>query len=216
MVRLNKIVRALTFEGARAKRFTPEMALKRALMNCLLWENQFYEDGVAIAERIKALVPQVEPARVAALAIEAREVMKLRHAPLLVIREMARHEKHRVLVADTLARVIQRPDEMTELLAIYWADALGPKQQRKRQPVSAQVKKGLRARSPSSTPISLRSTTATARCGSGTSCSWSTPSRRTRTRRRCGSSSSTANWLLPTPGRFRSRPARTSARPSSG
>jgi 60 kDa SS-A/Ro ribonucleoprotein len=60
-----------------------------------------------------------------------------------VVREMARHEKHRVLVADTLASVIQRPDEMTELLAIYWADALGPMQQRKRQPVSAQVKKGL-------------------------------------------------------------------------
>ncbi|UWU72228.1 TROVE domain-containing protein [Bradyrhizobium sp. NC92] len=112
-------------------------------MNCLLWEDQFYEDGVAIADRIKALVPKVAPERVAQLAIEAREVMKLRHAPLLVIREMARNEKHRGLVADTLAQVIQRPDEMTELLAIYWADALGPMQQRKRQPVSAQVKKGL-------------------------------------------------------------------------
>ncbi|RTE91715.1 TROVE domain-containing protein [Bradyrhizobium sp. LVM 105] len=143
MVRLNKIVRAFTREGARAVRFTPEMELKRALMNCLLWEDQFYEDGVAIADRIKALVPKVAPARVAQLAIEAREVMKLRHAPLLVIREMARSEKHRALVADTLVRVIQRPDEMTELLAIYWADALGPQQQRKRQPVSAQVKKGL-------------------------------------------------------------------------
>ncbi|PWE79182.1 TROVE domain-containing protein [Bradyrhizobium sp. SUTN9-2] len=143
MVRLNKIVRAFTREGARAIRFTPEMELKRALMNCLLWEDQFYEDGVAIADRIKALVPKVAPARVAQLAIEAREVMKLRHAPLLVIREMARSEKHRTLVADTLAQVIQRPDEMTELLAIYWADALGPMQQRKRQPVSAQVKKGL-------------------------------------------------------------------------
>jgi hypothetical protein len=80
---------------------------------------------------------------VAALAIEAREAMKLRHAPLLIVREMARHEKHRVLVADTLARVIQRPDEMTELLAIYWADALGPMEQRKKRPVSAQIKKGL-------------------------------------------------------------------------
>jgi 60 kDa SS-A/Ro ribonucleoprotein len=119
------------------------MELKRALMNCLLWEDQFYEDGVAIAERIKSLVPQVEPARVAQLAIEAREQMKLRHAPLSVVREMARHEKHRVLVADTIERVIQRPDEMMELLAIYWADALGPQQQRKRQPVSAQIKKGL-------------------------------------------------------------------------
>ncbi|MDF0519687.1 TROVE domain-containing protein [Bradyrhizobium yuanmingense] len=143
MVRLNKIVRAFTREGARAIRFTPEMELKRALMNCLLWEDQFYEDGIAIADRIKALVPKVAPKRVAQLAIEAREVMKLRHAPLLVIREMARNEKHRALVADTLAQVIQRPDEMTELLAIYWADALGPMQQRKRQPVSAQVKKGL-------------------------------------------------------------------------
>ncbi len=69
--------------------------------------------------------------------------MKLRHAPLLIVREMARHEKHRVLVADTLARIVQRPDELTEFLAIYWADALGPMQQRKKQPVSAQVKKGL-------------------------------------------------------------------------
>jgi len=143
MAKLNKILRVFTREGARGKRFTPEDELKRALMNCLLWEDQFYEDGVSIAERIAKLVPQVDPARVATLAIEAREQMKLRHAPLLVVREMARHETHRMLVADTLARVIQRPDEMTELLAIYWADALGPMQQRKRQPVSAQVKKGL-------------------------------------------------------------------------
>src|ERR1700730_11180812 len=144
MVSINKIVRAFTHEGARAKRFTPEMELKRALMNCLLWEDQFYEDGVAIADRIKALVPRVEPKRVAALAIEASELMKLGHAPLLVVREVARDAAaHRALVAETLAKVIQRPDEMMELLAIYWADALGPQQQRKRQPVSAQIKKGL-------------------------------------------------------------------------
>ncbi|OKO77475.1 TROVE domain-containing protein [Bradyrhizobium sp. NAS96.2] len=143
MATINKIMRAFTREGARGKRFTPEMELRRALLNCLLWESQFYEDGVAIADRIKALVPLVAPERTAELAIAARETMKLRHAPLLVVREMARHPTHRALVADTLARVIQRPDEMTELLAIYWADALGPQQQRKRQPVSAQVKKGL-------------------------------------------------------------------------
>ena len=143
MVSLNKVVRAFTHEGARGKRLTPEMELKRALMNCLLWEDQFYEDGVAIADRIKALVPKVAPERTALLAVTAREVMKLRHAPLLVLREMARSEKHRPLVAETLERIIQRPDEMTELLAIYWADALGPQQQRKRQPVLAQIKKGL-------------------------------------------------------------------------
>ena len=143
MVKLNKMIRALTHEGARAVKFTPAQELKRAVMNCLLWENQFYEDGVSIADRMKTLVPKISPETVAALAIEAREQMKLRHAPLLIVREMARHETHRKLVADTLARVVQRPDELTEFLAIYWADALGPMQQRKRQPVSAQVKKGL-------------------------------------------------------------------------
>ncbi len=143
MSTLNKLKRIFTREGGPARAFTPEAELKRALMNCLLWEDQFYEDGVTIADRIKALVPAVAPERVAALAMQAREEMKLRHAPLLVIREMARHATHRGLVADAMARVIQRPDEMTELLAIYWADALGPLQQRKRQPISAQVKKGL-------------------------------------------------------------------------
>ena len=143
MSTLNKLKRVFTREGAPAKAFGPADELKRTLMNCLLWEDQFYEDGVSIADRIKQLVPLVEPDRVAALAITAREDMKLRHAPLLVLREMARLATHRGLVADTLVRVIKRPDEMTELLAIYWADALGPMQQRKRQPISAQIKKGL-------------------------------------------------------------------------
>jgi len=143
MAKLNKILKAFTFEGAKARKFTPEQQLRRALMNCMLWESQFYEDGVTIADRLKELVPAVAPEKVAALAIEARELMKLRHAPLLIVREMARHETHRKLVGDTLERIVQRPDELTEFLAIYWADALGPMQQRKKQPVSAQVKKGL-------------------------------------------------------------------------
>ncbi len=103
----------------------------------MLWEGEFYEDGVQIAGRIHELVPQVAPEQVAALAVEARERMKLRHAPLLLVREMARHATHRALVADTLTRVIQRADELSEFVAIYWAGG--------RQPLSAQVKKGLAA-----------------------------------------------------------------------
>jgi 60 kDa SS-A/Ro ribonucleoprotein len=74
---------------------------------------------------------------VAALAVEAREKMKLRHAPLLLVREMARQKTHRLLVAETLERVIQRADELAEFVAIYWKDG--------RTPLSAQVKKGLAA-----------------------------------------------------------------------
>ena len=41
--------------------------------------------------------PKVAAEKVAALAVEAREQMKLRHAPLLLVREMARHATHRAL-----------------------------------------------------------------------------------------------------------------------
>ncbi len=143
MAKLNKAKTIRTREGAKGRAFTPEHELRRALMSCMLWEDQFYEDGVSIAERMAALVPKVAPEKIAAMAVEAREDMKLRHLPLLIVREMARHEGHKALVADTLERIVQRPDELTEFLAIYWADALGPMQQRKRAAVSAQVKKGL-------------------------------------------------------------------------
>jgi hypothetical protein len=103
----------------------------------MLWENEFYESGVTIADRIRELVPQVEPARVAALAVEARSSMKLRHAPLLLVREMARHATHRALVAQSLTSIIQRADELAEFIAIYWSGG--------RAPLSAQVKKGLAA-----------------------------------------------------------------------
>ena len=126
-----------THEGAPAAAVTPEQALRRSVLACMLWEREFYEDGVSIADRIKALVPQVAAGRVAALAIEARTAMKLRHVPLLLVREMARHATHRALVAETLAAVIQRADELAEFLAIYWSDG--------KVPLSGQVKKGLAA-----------------------------------------------------------------------
>ena len=129
-----------THEGAPARNISTELQLRRSVLACLLWEDQFYEDGVEIAGRIAELVPKVAAEKVAALAIEGREKMKLRHAPLLLVREMARHATHRGLVAETLARVIQRADELAEFVAIYWKDG--------RVPLSAQVKKGLAAAFP--------------------------------------------------------------------
>ena len=126
-----------TFEGAPAAAMTDEQALRRSVLACMLWEDEFYESGVTIAERIRTLVPKVEAAKVAALAVEARTKMKLRHVPLLLVREMARLPTHRALVAETLAQVIQRADELAEFLAIYWAEG--------KAPLSGQVKKGLAA-----------------------------------------------------------------------
>lgn len=126
----------LTHGGAKAKRINIELQLRRAVLACLLFEDSFYESGVDIAKRITELVHLNKPEVVAQLAIEARERMKLRHIPLLLVRELARHkDKEKVNVSDVLARVIQRADELSEFVAIYWKD--------KKQPLSGQVKKGL-------------------------------------------------------------------------
>lgn len=137
VLKLSLLARPRTYEGAPAVPISPEAALRRSVLACMLWEDEFYESGATIAARIRELVPRVEPATVAALAVEARTAMKLRHAPLLLVREMARYPTYRALVAETLVRVIRRADELAEFVAIYWADG--------RTPLSAQVKKGLAA-----------------------------------------------------------------------
>lgn len=126
----------VTEQGAPASRITNEQQLRRTVAACMLWESGFYESGQAVADRIKSLVPLCSPEFVAACAYEARTKMKLRHVPLLLVREMARHATHRLLVGRLLADVIQRADEIAEFLALYWKDGAD-------QPVSKQVKKGL-------------------------------------------------------------------------
>jgi len=124
-----------THEGGVAKRINDELQLRRSVMACLLWEQTFYENGIDIVTRIANLIPNISPAKVSEIAKEAREKMKLRHIPLLIARIMAKIQSHKYLVSDILYNIIQRPDELTEFLAIYWKDG--------KQPLSAQVKKGL-------------------------------------------------------------------------
>jgi 60 kDa SS-A/Ro ribonucleoprotein len=126
-----------THEGAVAQRNTPLGELRRTVMTCMLFEDTFYEKGSDIAARIADLCGKVAPDQVAALAIEARDKMKLRHAPLFMVRELARRKGNGSLVEATLAQVIQRADELAEFLALYWKE--------KKQPLSAGVKRGLAA-----------------------------------------------------------------------
>jgi len=122
-------------EGAVASTISPELALRRAVLACMLWEDIAYENGASVVDNIRDLVKQVDPQTVASIAVEAREKQKLRHVPLMLVREMARLDSHKGLVASTLDRVIARPDEISEFLALYWKE--------KKEPLSNQVKKGL-------------------------------------------------------------------------
>src|SRR5215471_8650539 len=128
----------MTHEGARTPHISVLAQLRRSVLSCLLWESEFYEDGEEIGKRIADLTAQCMPEDVAALAVEARKQMHLRHVPLLLLRELARHpliKDRPQLLSKTMGRVLQRADEPAEFLALYWKD--------KKQPLSKQVKRGL-------------------------------------------------------------------------
>jgi hypothetical protein len=125
----------VTHGGTVASRISPFLQLRRSVMATMLFEDNFYESGDSVVERIKTLIPQCDPQKVANLAIDTRKLGNLRHVPMLLVREMARLPSHKHLVADTLYEIICRADELAEFVAIYWKDG--------KQPLSAQVKKGL-------------------------------------------------------------------------
>lgn len=126
-----------THEGAPARMIAHLQQLRRSVLSCMLWEDEFYEDGKKIADRIVELCanPDITTAQIANLAIEARNVMHLRHAPLLLLCGLIERARGGSIVQDTIVAVIQRPNEMTELVAMYWRNG--------KRPLSAQMKKGL-------------------------------------------------------------------------
>lgn len=124
-----------THEGAPAKSNTPINELRRTVMANMLFEDSFYESGIDASLRMQELIKKVTFEQAAEIAIDAREKMKLRHVPLFLTRELLRSHSGRK-VGDLIYRVIQRPDELGELLSLYWKE--NPK-----APIPSQMKIGL-------------------------------------------------------------------------
>lgn len=123
-----------THEGGKAfAHMTPIQALRRSVLSCLLFEREFYEGGEDIAARILTLCDQVSTAQIGELAVEARSKFNLRHAPMLLLTAMIK--RGGTGVADVIAETIQRADELSELVALYWRDG--------KRPLSKQLKTGL-------------------------------------------------------------------------
>lgn len=129
-----KTEKVFTHEGATAQKVSALAELRRSLMTCMLWEDTFYEGGDSIAERIKTLTldKSIAPKEAVALAIEAKEKMYLRHAPLWMARWLV---NRRAIYAKDLARLVGRADELAEFLALYWKDG--------RTPIAPVVKRAL-------------------------------------------------------------------------
>ncbi|MCC2546570.1 TROVE domain-containing protein [Hymenobacter sp. BT175] len=104
--------------GATAFALTPPLELYAAVATAAL-NDQYYETAGTRLQRLRALVAQNNPRFVAQLAVYAREQLNLRTVPLVLCVELALIHRGDNLVSRLVARVVQRADEITELLAFY-------------------------------------------------------------------------------------------------
>lgn len=135
MASLNRAIRTpeiFTHGGTTAVKISKENQLRRSVLSCLLWEDEFYEDGQEIAKRIQGLAAECSSHFVYELAMEARHIHGLRHVPLLLILSLLKRKDPVIIKEDqaagiqgvrvkhAIANIIRRPDEMAELLTMYW------------------------------------------------------------------------------------------------
>jgi hypothetical protein len=127
-------------EGEKAHSLNPETELYSLVCTCVL-QNQFYRSESEILKRLKELIAIVNPEYTKKLAIYAREKMYLRSIPLVIAVLLA---KNGHCDKKFIERIIQRADEITELLAVWsclcGGDGIDRKEVAK---LPASIKKGI-------------------------------------------------------------------------
>ena len=92
--------------------------------------------------KLQKLIAKSDPAFVAQLAVYTREQMYLRSVPLVLAVELAKIHQGDDLLSRLVARIVQRADEITELLA-YYQLANARVDLKKLNKLSKQIQKGL-------------------------------------------------------------------------
>ncbi|WP_256009776.1 TROVE domain-containing protein [Desertivirga xinjiangensis] len=133
----------VNYEGAKAFMLSPEMELYTAVVTWSL-NDSFYEKNQERLNRLQILVAACDPIFVAKLAVYARTKMYMRSVPLVLVTELAKQHSGDDLVARATKGVVNRADEITELLACYELlnERTGTK---KLNRLSKQLQKGLSA-----------------------------------------------------------------------
>jgi 60 kDa SS-A/Ro ribonucleoprotein len=128
-------------ENALAFSLTSEYELYTAVVTTSL-SASFYEKDTTRLERIKNLIKKCNPVFVAKLAVYARNEMHMRSVPLVLIVELAKIYSGDSLISKMIINVMQRADEITELLA-YYQMANERNGVKKLNRLSKQIQKGL-------------------------------------------------------------------------
>jgi 60 kDa SS-A/Ro ribonucleoprotein len=129
------------YEGEQAFVLGQELELYSLVATAGL-SGQFYETTADKLKRLRELIAKNDASYVAKLAVYAREQMHLRSIPLVLTVELAKQQSGNNLVSRLTAKVVQRADEITELLA-YYALANDRTEVKQLNKLSKQLQKGL-------------------------------------------------------------------------
>ena len=110
------------YEGDLAFTLSPDLELYSKVCTTALGGEFYIPDTNDLLNSIKTLVRKNDPLFVAQLAVYARESMYLRAIPLVLAVELAKVHKGDDLVRRMTRRVINRADELAEIL-VYYAKA---------------------------------------------------------------------------------------------
>ena len=128
-------------EGEQAYKLSPAWQLYTAAVTSGL-SDSFYESASTRLEHIRNLIVHNDPEFVARLAVYTRTRMNLRSIPLVLAVELAGVHRGDQTVRKTVAGIIQRVDEITELLA-YYQMANDRQAMKKLNKLSKQIQYGL-------------------------------------------------------------------------
>ena len=112
------INKTINYEGEVAYKESPEMELYSLVCTSIM-QDKFYEKSTDRINRLRDLIKKVDDEYIIKLAIYAREKMYLRAIPLVLMVELLKKGSQNKLITSGVERVIQRADELTEILSYY-------------------------------------------------------------------------------------------------
>ncbi|WP_010245614.1 TROVE domain-containing protein [Acetivibrio cellulolyticus] len=122
-------------EGAIAYHMSDKEKLVTQVLTSLFNENKFYGDNSKdILDTARSLIKS-DAGFVANLCVFARNEMHLRTISHVLVAELAKSEEGKDYVRKVLNKIVERPDDMTEVLA-YYINTYG-------KPIPNSIKKGL-------------------------------------------------------------------------
>ena len=116
-----KSTKTVNRAGGEAFEMSPKLALVTHVLTSMV-KDQFYRSADEGISELQELIAKNDPLFVAKTALYARREYGLRSVSHIIASEIAKSVKGVQWTKSFFDKIVYRPDDMTEILSLYWAD----------------------------------------------------------------------------------------------